>query len=70
MRIDITAPEGNTLVALGIVTRSLRRIGVDTAEIDKLCTAVMNAESPADARAIMEEATHGAITFFDPRIED
>lgn len=67
MKIDVTSPEGNTLVALGIATRALRRTGASDDDIGKLRHDVMKAVSANEARALIEEATHGAIEFFDPR---
>lgn len=70
MRIDITAPEGNTLTALGIATRLMRQAQRDAAEIVALRKAVMEANSAKDARAAITEATCGCIEFYDPREDE
>jgi hypothetical protein len=70
MRIDVTGPEGNTLTALSLATRLLKKVDAPSEEIDRLRKAVMGADSAASARAIIEDATNGAITFYDPREGD
>jgi hypothetical protein len=70
MIIDLTAPEGNTLSALGIATRMLKAVDAPKEEIDALCKAVFAAKSPEEARAAITDATNGAITFHDPREDD
>lgn len=50
MKIDVTSPEGNTLVALGIATRALRRAGASDDDIGKLRHDVMKAVSANDGR--------------------
>jgi hypothetical protein len=66
MEIDITSPDGNTLVALGHATRLLKAAGADKAEIDGLRKDVMGASSYSEARMLITTATNGAITFYDP----
>lgn len=67
MRIDITAPEGNTVAALGIATNLMRQARRDAAEIVALRKAVMGAKSAAEARDAITKATYGSIEFYDPR---
>ncbi len=69
MDIDITKPEGNTLVALSYAARLMRESGIDREDIKKLREAVFAADNPQAARALIEAATHRAIRFVDPREE-
>ena len=69
MKIDITSAEGNTLVAMALATRLLRKTGHTEAEIKAMAKAVMSAPSYEAALSAITEATHGAVTFFDPRKE-
>ena len=68
MVIDITTPDGNTLVALNIATRMLKKVGADKDEIASLQRAVFSADSAVAARNAITQATNGAITFYDPRV--
>ena len=70
MRIDITSPEGNTFVALGIATRLMREASRDKADIDALCHAVMGADSAKAAQDAITKATFDCIEFYDPREDD
>jgi thiamine monophosphate synthase len=70
MKIDITAPEGNTFAALGIATQFMRQARRDAADIVALRKAVMSAQSAKEARAAITEATFGSIEFYDPREDD
>ena len=66
MQIDITKPEGNTLVALGTACSLLRATGYKQDYIAALRAAVLHANSAQEARAAITKATGGAITFFKP----
>lgn len=70
MRIDVTAPEGNTLAALGIAVHLMREADRDKADIDALTAAVFRAKSPEEARQAITDATFGSIEFFDPRKDE
>ena len=70
MEIDVTSPEGNTLAALGIATRMMRKAGASSQVITALRMSVMGAPNPHAARRAITRATNGAITFVDPREED
>lgn len=62
MQIDLSAPEGNTMVALGIARRLLKQADRG-ADADKLFKAVMDAESAKAARKAIAAASYGCIEF-------
>jgi hypothetical protein len=66
MEIDITSPQGNTLVALATACSLLHATGYSKDYIAALRAAVMNAESAQAARDLITKATNGSITFFKP----
>ncbi len=70
MEIDIASEDGNTLAALTIATTMLKRIGVAKDEITAMRRAVFAADNAQTARAVIERATHGAITFVDSSRRD
>ncbi len=70
MKIDIASEDGNTLAALTIATTMLKRIGAAKDEITEMRRAVFAAESAVAARAVIEKATNGAITFVDTSCRD
>jgi thiamine monophosphate synthase len=70
MRINLSAPEGNTFAALGIATRLMREARRDAAEIVALRKAVMSAKSPEEARAAITKATYGCIEFYEGEEDD
>jgi hypothetical protein len=65
MRIDIRRPEGNTFAALGIATQFLRQAGASKAYIDDMARAVFSAGNAGAARKAIEDATGGAVSFYD-----
>lgn len=68
MRIDITSPDGNTLVALSHATRLLKQVG--RADDAKELTSKVFASDAKKARELITEYTNGSIEFFDPREGD
>ena len=62
MQIDVRSPEGNTLAALGIATRLLRKVGRNE-DADKLVKAVFASGSAKEARDHITTATNGSIEF-------
>lgn len=64
MKINLSSPEGNTLVALGLARRILKEVD-RKADADKLMKDVMDARSAKAARRLIAEATRGAIEFID-----
>lgn len=64
MKININSADGNIMVALGYATLMLKKVDATNDEIAGLRKAVFAVNNADEARAVIEDATNGAIEFY------